>query len=504
MPPFVWSPEEIRRVGYRVVDLIAAHLTELPDRSVFSPFPESLASELLATPLPAAGESADNILDRFTREVDPYPFGNGHPRFYGWVNSPPVPLGIFADALAAVINPSVAGGNHAAVWIERQVLEWFKQLFAFPTSSMGVLVSGASTAAITALAVARHSAFARHGSDVRAVGVAAAPHNGRSLRFVVYRSAEGHACHQKAVELLGLGNANLRTVPTNAALRMIPDALDAMLSADVAAGFSPLAVVASAGTVNTGAIDPLGAIANVCARHGAWLHVDAAYGGPAILTSEYRALLASVARADSLAVDPHKWLYVPVNAGLVLVKDAQAMRDAFSLVPAYLRTDDDRYGVQGPPWLSEYSTEQTRPFRALKVWAALRYFGTEGYRALIEHDLNLARHLADRVRQRDDFELWEPQGLSVVCFRAVPRELRGADDHIDAVNRAAARQVQLGGRAFLSSTKLGDRFWLRVCIVNPRASESDVDALLGEVAQSVRAVLPNTSAPNARRPGAPA
>ncbi len=504
MPSFTWSSEEIRRVGYRVVDLIAAHLTELPQRPVFRPFPESLAGELVATPLPTAGESADAILDRFVHEVDPYPFGNGHPRFYGWVNSPPVPLGIFADALAAAMNPSVAGGNHAAVWVERQVLEWFKQLLAFPATSTGVLVSGASTAALTALAVARHSAFARHGRDVRAEGVAAAGREGRPLRPVVYRSAEGHGCHQKAVELLGHGHANLRIVPTDAALRMMPAALDAMLTADAGAGHVPMAVIASAGTVNTGAIDPLDVIADVCARHHVWLHVDAAYGGPAMLTSAYRASLAPIARADSVAVDPHKWLYVPVDAGLVLVRDAQAMRDAFSLVPPYLRTDDDRHGVQGPPWLSEYSTEQTRPFRALKVWAALRYFGTDGYRALIEHDLSLARYLAERVRQRDDLELWEPQGLSVVCFRAVPRELRGADDQIDAVNRAAVRRVQLGGRAFLSSTMLGGHFWLRACFVNPRATETDVDTLLEEVSQSVRAMLPNTSVAKARSPGAPA
>ena len=237
-------------------------------------------------------------------------------------------------------------------------------------------------------------------------------------------AAKGTHVIKKPVELLGLGHASLRVVAADSDLRFDPSALDAVISADVAAGFTPMAVVASAGTVNTGAIDPLDAIADVCVRHNVWLHVDAAYGAPALLTSAYRSPLAAIARADSVAIDPHKWLYVPVDAGLVLMKDAAVMRDAFSLVPPYIRTDNDVHGVQGPPWLSEFGAEQTRPFRALKVWAALRYFGIEGYRALIEHDLALARHMARRVRERSDFELWEPQGLSIVCFRIRPADIR--------------------------------------------------------------------------------
>jgi len=484
MPPFTWSPEEIRRVGYRAVDLVAAHLTQLPDRPVFRPVPEALTADLLATPLPQHGESADAILDRFTREIDPYPFGNGHPRFYAWVNSPPAPIGIFADALAAAMNPSVAGGNHAAVWIERQVLEWFKGVLGFAQSSMGLLVSGASAASITALAVARQVACVRLGSDVRATGVPTIGPDGRAIRLLAYRSAEGHACHQKAIELLGIGHANLRIVPTDAALRMIPSELDAMLTADLSAGAAPMAVIANAGTVNTGAIDPLDAIADVCARHGVWLHVDAAYGAPAILSTDYRGPLLPIARADSVALDPHKWLYVPVDAGLVMIKDAASMRNTFSLVPPYIRTDGDIHGVQGPPWLSEYGPEQTRPFRALKVWAAMRYFGIDGYRALIEHDLSLARHLAQQVREMPDLELWEPQGLSIVCFRIVPASLRGDDNRLDALNRDALRNLQLSGRGFLSSTILNGRVWLRACIVNPRATEADIDAVLGELGKA--------------------
>jgi aromatic-L-amino-acid decarboxylase len=477
---FVWSAEETRRVGYRVADLIADYLTDLPAGAVFHPVPSDLAEDMLGTPAPERGENADAILDRFAASVAPFPFGNGHPRFFGWVNSPPAVIGVMAEALAAAMNPSVAGGNHAAVWIERQVLQWFKGLLGFPNDSMGLLVSGGSAAALTALTVARHRACARFGWDVRARGVQqlGGPH---PTRLLVYKGVEGHGCNQKAVELLGIGADNIRVVPHDRALRLLPDELDRMIAHDVASGDIPVAVVASAGTVNTGAIDPLDELAEVCQRHGVWLHVDAAYGGPAILTTSYRAALAPLARADSIALDPHKWMYVPVDAGLVLVRDASMMRETFSLVPPYLRTDGNLKGVQGPTWFAEYGPEQTRPFRALKVWAALRYFGAEGYRELIEHDLALAQHLAARVREAPDYVLWEPTGLSIVCFRAVPPALRDNPEATDTLNRRILETVQLGGAGFLSGTMLDRRSWLRACIVNPRATTEDVDAVFETV-----------------------
>ncbi|HEU0298656.1 MAG TPA: pyridoxal-dependent decarboxylase [Longimicrobium sp.] len=489
-PPFAWSAEEARRIGYRVADLIADYLAELPARPVFDPVPAELAAAFRAAPVPAEGEPAESVLDAFAREVAPYPFGNGHPRFYGWVNSPPAPIGIFAAALAAAMNPSVAGGNHAAVHLEHQVAGWFKALLGFPADGYGLLVSGGSAAALTALAAARHAACARRGWDVRARGLQSAG----APRLVVYRGAEGHGCNQKAVELLGIGSEGLRTVPGDAALRMRADALDAMLGEDAAAGRIPMAVVASAGTVNTGAIDPLDEIADVCARHGVWLHVDGAYGAPAILLDEFRPALRALARADSVAIDPHKWMYVPVDAGLVLVRDAQAMRDAFSLVPPYLRTDADERGVQGPPWLSEYGMEQTRPFRALKVWMAMRHFGIDGYRALIASDVALARRLADLVRGDPDFVVWEPQGLGIVCFRAAPAALPDDGDALDALNRTVLQRVQLGGEAFLSSTVLDGRFWLRACIVNPRATPDDVARTFAAVRGELRRALDDASA----------
>jgi aromatic-L-amino-acid/L-tryptophan decarboxylase len=478
-PRWEWSADEIRRIGYRVVDMIAEHLTKLPDGPVFRPVPPELAASYLSSKPPESGQEADDVLAAFTRDVEPYPFGNGHPRFYGWVNSPPVVLAIFADALAAAMNPSCAGGNHAAIYVEREVISWFRQIIGFPAESMGLLVSGGSMAALTALAVARQ---VQCSYDVRTRGLQ------RPLALKFYRTGEGHGCHQKAIELMGIGSENLRSVGHDRSLRMIPSALDAAIREDRQNGNVPIAVIATAGTVNTGAIDPLDEIADVCAMHKVWLHVDGAYGAPAILDRQYAKQLSALSRADSVALDPHKWLYVPVEAGAVLVRDARHMRATFSLVPPYLQTDGKVEGVGGLPWFSEYGFQQTRGFRALKVWMALRYHGLSGYRSSIERDIRLAGRLAGHLRSSGCFEIFEPQSLSIVCFRISSPELQHDAQMLDVLNKAVLEKVQLGGQAFLSSTVLDGRFWLRACIINPRASEKDLEELVVNLISSARSV----------------
>ena len=471
-----WSAEEIKRYGYQVVDLIAEHLTQLPERPVWQPYPAEQADALLRAPAPQGGQEADALLEEFAGQVAPYPFGNGHPRFYAWVNSPPTVVGIFAEALAAAMNPSCAGGNHAAVYLEREVIGWFKQLFGFPEEAMGLLVSGGSMATLTALAVARHT---RGGAAMRADGLQQG-----GPRLVIYRSEQGHSCIQKAVEMLGIGSANLRTVPVDEQYRMRVAALEAAIQADLAAGHRPIAVVASAGTVNTGAIDPLEEIAEVCRRHNLWLHVDGAYGAVAALTNEYKAALTPLALADSLALDPHKWLSIPYEAGLVLVREGQAMRDTFSLVPEYLRIEGDAGGVNGPPWFSEYGFQQTRGFQALKVWMSLKYYGLDGYTRAIEHDMALARYLASHVEASPDLELGAPQSLSIVCFRYAPASLRDDPERPNALNKRLLERVQLSGKAFLAGTTLADRFVLRACIVNYRSTRADIDQLVEAVLEA--------------------
>jgi aromatic-L-amino-acid/L-tryptophan decarboxylase len=472
--PFEWSSDEIRRVGYRVIDLIAEYLTTLPSKPVFQPFPQELVAEFIHSSPPGTGQDLDSILVEFAQKIFPYPFGQGHPRFWGFVNPPPTVIGIFAEALSATMNNSCAGGNHAAYYVERQVIDWFKQMVGFPPEGMGLLVSGGSMATLTGLAVARH---VKAGVDIRSDGVQGCD------TLTVYMGQEGHACVRKAVEMLGLGSTAIRTIPVDDHYRMRVEDLEAAILRDKGEGKRPIAVAASAGTVNTGAIDALCEIHQVCRSHGVWLHVDAAYGGLAILTEQYRPELEAMSLADSLALDPHKWLYVPIEAGMALVRDGAALRDAFSLVPPYIRSEGSPTGVYGLPWLSEYGFQQTRGFRALKVWMALKHHGLDGYAQAINRDIGLAKRFAEGIRQSGDLELMAPPSLSIVCFRFAPSEMRHDNERLDILNKALLERLQLGGQAFLSSTILEGRFVLRACIVNPRSMEQDIDLVVKLVQQ---------------------
>jgi aromatic-L-amino-acid/L-tryptophan decarboxylase len=464
-----WDAEQLRRHGHRVVDLLVEHLTTLPDRPVFRPYPRALAEARLAAPLPEQGRPADELLDEIATTVLPWPLGNGHPRWAGWVNGPPSPLAVLTDALAAAMNPSVAGGNHAATYVEKQSVRWLGELLGLPGWG-GLLVSGGSAATVHALAAARHRAT---GGTVREAGLdqATAP-------LTVYASDQAHSAVAKAVDLLGLGAAALRVLPADRDRRLPVDALAAALATDRERGARPMAVVASAGTVNTGAIDPLAAIVDVCAARGVWLHVDGAYGAPAVLDRRYATELAPMAAADSLAVDAHKWLAVPYEAGAVLVRDEEALRAAFSRVAAYLREDSDPDGVSWLPWFSEYGTQQTRGFRALKVWAALAHHGRAGYAETIGRDLDLAERLAARVQAAPELTLTS-RGLSVVTFRHVRPGAPAAE--LDRLNREVLRRVQLGGEAFLTGTELDGAFVLRACITNPRMRPGDTDRIVAAV-----------------------
>jgi glutamate/tyrosine decarboxylase-like PLP-dependent enzyme len=474
-----WSADEIKETGARVAQILADYLTGLPGRPVQPGVPQPVRDAWALEPPPAAGASADAVLDRFTAEIAPYPFGNGHPAFSAWVNSPPATIGVFAEALAAAMNPSVAGGDHAATYLERQVLRWFADLSGLPGGAGGLLVSGASMATLTALAVARHRALAGAGVDIRTQGMQAL-----QRRPLLYATTEAHGCVRKAAELLGIGSANIRKVEADSDYRLRPSHLLAMLEGDLARGDLPVAVVASAGTVNTGAIDPLEEIAEVCHQSGVWLHVDAAYGGPPVLLlDEYADVRAGLGKADSIAIDPHKWLYVPVDAGLLLLADPEQARDAFSLVPPYLRTSDP------DPWFSEYGFEQTRPFRALKIWMPLQHLGLAGYRDLIRADLRLAEYLRAKVGAAADLQLLAG-GLSVVCFRYRPPGWDGSGQRLDELNRRIGRAVQVGGRAFIAPTTVDEVTALRACIVNPGSHEADVDLLVREVTGYGATLLP--------------
>ncbi|MEP7291521.1 MAG: pyridoxal-dependent decarboxylase [Chloroflexota bacterium] len=460
------SPETFRALGYQAVDLIVERLAALPELPVRQLVPLDLREQLMHSPLPDEGTDAVELLNRVAEQVLPYPMGNSSGRFFAWVNSPPAPLGILADLLASAHDPSVAGGDHAATYVEHGVLNWIKSIFSFPEESGAILTSGGSTANLIPLAVMRH---VKSTGEMRAQGF-----QGESAPMVIYTSSQGHSCVQKAVELLGFGSDYLRKIPVDADFCMDIGALEAQIAADRAAGLRPVCVAASAGTVNTGAIDPLDAIANLCEREDLWFHIDGAYGGFGILAEQTAGLYKGIERADSLAVDPHKWLYVPVECGCAIVRDAQAMRDTFSLLPPYLR--DDR----ALPWFAEFGIQQTRGFKALKLWMTLQQIGLNGYKQLISRDVALAQTLREKICARPDFELIAAGPLSVTCFCYAPPDT--AD--LDALNRRLLERVQAEGRAFLSATELNGRYALRACIVNFRTTKADLDVLLDAIADA--------------------
>lgn len=475
--PFAVDPEELRRLGYRAVDLMVEHLAGVASGPVFQPMTPDERRGLLDLPLPSDSTAPDAILDRIRDQVLAHPMGNGHPKFFGWANSPPAPFAPLAELLAAALNPSCAGGDHAAIYLERCVVRWLMELLGFPTEgSMGLLVSGGSMASLTCLAAARSWAARRDGWDVRHDGVARAP-----APLTLYLSEEGHSCLRKSIELLGLGARSLRIVPTDGRLRIDVGALRAAIREDRAAGLRPFCVAASAGTVNTGAVDRLDALADLCEDEDLWLHVDGALGGVGVLDPTVATAFAGLDRARSVTIDPHKWLSVPVECGAALVRDGALLRETFSLVPPYLRTEEGR-GFGGLPWYSEYGFQQTRGFRALKLWSTLLLAGRDGLARHVSRCNALARRLAVLVDEADDLELLMPVELSIVCFRYVPPNRTDLDAaRLDALNKAIMEAVQAGGEAFLTQTTLRGQFSLRACVYHYATTEDDLRTLLEAV-----------------------
>jgi aromatic-L-amino-acid/L-tryptophan decarboxylase len=469
--------DDLRQAGQWAADMAADHLAAVPGRPVWRPVAEADRSWLSQQPLPAAGRPLADLLNDVRDRVLPYPMGNGHPRFFGWINSPPSPAGVLVTPLAAAMNPSCAGGEHAGVLLERTAVRWLAELVGFPHQpGAGLLTSGASMATVIALATARQRAARQQGQNVRETGL----YEHRPL--AVYLSAEGHSCLRKAAELLGLGNQYVRTVPVDGTFRMDTSALRRLITADREAGVRPLLVAASAGTVNTGAVDPLEEVAEVTREHGLWFHIDGAYGALGILAEEANPDYAGLELADSLVLDPHKWLGVPVDSGCVLFRDPAGPRDTFSLVPPYLRDDDaDELG-----WFSEYGPEQTRPFRALRVWATIAHLGRDGIVQLVQHTTQLARSLAAMIEASDDFDLLAPAVTSVVAFRYRPTALDA--DRAEALNQAIAAAVQQRGRAFLTGTQLSGAAALRACILHPDTTEADLTLLLEEIRTAAREI----------------
>ncbi len=471
--------DAMRRLGHRMVDDLVATLERVRERPVWQTVPEA-SRAFLRQPLPQDPRDPRDVYEDVRAHVLPYPTGNLHPRFWGWVMGTGSPMAMFAEMLASGLNWNVGGFDDSASLVEDQVLGWCKQIMGFPADASGLFVSGGSMANFVGLAVGRD---ARAGIDVRRRGVASA-----AARPVLYASRETHSSNVKAAELLGLGTDAVRLLPVDAQYRIDLDALRAQIATDRAAGAHPFAVVGNAGTVNTGAIDDLDALADIAAREGMWFHVDGAFGALARLHPDLAPLVSGIDRADSLAFDLHKWGYLPVEAGCVLVRDARAHQDAFAVkTAAYLKP------VHGGPSarLSKFSdlgVQLSRGFRALKAWMSIQEHGARKLGRLVRQNVAQARYLAGLVAATPELELAAPVPLNVVCFRhrGAPGSSPEAQDDL---NRDILVRLQESGEAVPSGTVVGGRFAIRVAITNHRSRRSDFDLLVRatlRAAESVR------------------
>jgi aromatic-L-amino-acid decarboxylase len=476
------DPEAFRAAAHHVVDLMADYIDTVERRPVFPSIrPGSVASRLPAAP-PDDPEPLDAILDDYLAVIEPNATHWQHPGFFAYFASTASGPGILGEMLVAALgqNPMLWRTSPSGTELEQVVVDWLRQALGLPDAFDGLLTDSASTSSLIALAAARQAA----GIDAAAEGIAGRP-DVPALR--VYASVEAHSSIEKACMTLGLGRASLIRIATNDQFEMDPAALDDAISADVAAGLLPIAIVATVGTTSSTSVDPVAAIASIAEREGLWLHVDAAYAGAVAFDPELRAPFEGWQRADSIVVNPHKWLWTPVDASLLLTRRMEMLRAAFSLVPEYLRTVGEAGEERN---YNEYTPQLGRRFRALKLWIQLRWFGLDGLRRRIRHHLELAQEFAAWVDGAPGWQRLAPVPFSTVCFRHVPRALAHDETLVDAHNAAIMDAVNRAGAVFLSHTRLNGQFTIRLAVGNLRTARRHVEAAWEALQQAAKEVEP--------------
>lgn len=465
--------DAFRALAHRMLDESLDYLRDVRDRPAWTPMPADVRAGIQGEPVPRAGKGDAAAYDDFVRLVRPYPNGNIHPRFWGWVMGTGTPQGAMADFLSSVINPNVGGLEQAPMLVEKQVVKWFAELMGLPATAGGILASGATMANVLALAVARTKGA---GFDVRAEG-----HQGGGPRMLVYASSETHSWLKKACEFLGLGRNAVRLVPVDAEFRVDVRAMARMIAEDRAAGHHPFCVMGTAGTVQTGATDDLVALADLAERERLWFHVDGAFGAMVTLSAELAPVVKGMERADSIAFDLHKWGYLPYGIACVLVRDDQHLVDTFAFQAAYLANEGRGLNAGGGLQFGDRGIELSRDFKALKAWMQLRATGTEELGRQVARNVHQARHLESLVLAHPELESLAPVPLNVVNFRFVPRSVTLDGPALDKLNREILIQLQERGIAVPSGTTLGGKFAIRVANTNHRSTDADFDALVEAV-----------------------
>jgi aromatic-L-amino-acid/L-tryptophan decarboxylase len=466
LDPDDWT--DMQAVAHRAVDDAIEYLRNVRDRPVWQDMPLEIR-KTFETPLPREPATVSAVYQEVAEAVMPYPMGNIHPRFWAWYMGSSNFTGALADFLAAVQGSNLGGGNHAATKMDEQVVGWCKEMIGFPASASGTLISGGSMANTIALIVARN---VKAGVDVREHGVAAIK---KPLRF--YASDQIHSCHRKAIEAIGLGNCTLERIPTGEDLRIDLDALRMAIARDRQAGLQPACLIGTAGTVNTGAIDNLHAMADLAAHESLWFHVDGCIGALIAIAPENQRLVGGLERADSVALDPHKWLHAPFEVGCVLIRDAAAHLASFSVAQEYLERTPR--GIASADWLYEFGLQTTRGFRALKVWMALKEHGVEKFGRLIDQNIAQGRYLQGLITLEPLLESVAPTTINIVCFRYHPPGLDEAT--LKCLNVEIMIRLQEDGIAAISDTTVRGKHCLRVAINNHRTRRSDLELLVREV-----------------------
>lgn len=469
LDPHDW--EAYRALAHRMVDESLDYLRDVRERPTWQPMPAEVRARLASAPLPRTGIGDAAVYEEFLADVRPYPNGNIHPRFFGWVMGTGTPQAAMEDFLASVMNPNVGGFEQAPVMVERQVIKWCAELMGFPSTAGGILVSGGTLANDLGLAVARQKCA---GFDVRAEGL-----QGRHPTLLVYGSAETHGWLKKGCELLGLGAAAFRRVPTHEDFRVNVAEMAQMIATDRAAGHRPICIVGTAGTVQTGATDDLDALADLAARERLWFHVDGAFGAMAALSPETAAQVKGQERADSIAFDLHKWGSLPFDVACVLVRRDADLVETFSAQGAYLASEKRGLMAESGVFFADRGIELTRSFKALKVWMRFRATGTDILGQHIAQNVRQAQRLAALVRAHAELELLAPVPLNIVNLRYVAPGLEAAA--LDALNREILISLQEEGIAVPSGTVIKGTFAIRVANVNHRATNADFDLLLNGV-----------------------